>query len=135
MKAGFRGTGLIPFDPQAILSKLDIRIRTPTPSFIDLNYWVSQILHNPTEALLQSTLVKSRMVYHQSSSSTSIFETVLALTKSTKRLAYKNTLLNTKNRILRKANEVLSKHRRIKKIQLRNEGILTEQKTKDILSQ
>ncbi|APA05653.1 hypothetical protein sscle_01g004230 [Sclerotinia sclerotiorum 1980 UF-70] len=31
MKSGFRGTGLIPFNPEAVLSKLDIRIRTPTP--------------------------------------------------------------------------------------------------------
>jgi len=28
-KAGFRGAGLIPFDPQIVISKLDIRIRTP----------------------------------------------------------------------------------------------------------
>ncbi|APA10615.1 hypothetical protein sscle_06g053850 [Sclerotinia sclerotiorum 1980 UF-70] len=36
MKAGFRGAGLIPFDPQSILSKLDIRIRTSTPSSTSL---------------------------------------------------------------------------------------------------
>jgi hypothetical protein len=28
---GFRGSGLIPYDPQAVLSKLDIRLRTSTP--------------------------------------------------------------------------------------------------------
>ncbi|EDN97161.1 hypothetical protein SS1G_02089 [Sclerotinia sclerotiorum 1980 UF-70] len=58
IKAGFRGTGLIPFDPQAILSKLDIRIYTPTPPPFDLNLWISQTPHNPTEALSQSTLMK-----------------------------------------------------------------------------
>ena len=31
-QAGFRGAGLVPFDPQAVLSKLDVRLRTPTPS-------------------------------------------------------------------------------------------------------
>lgn len=30
--AGFRGAGLIPFNPQAVLSKLDVRLRTPTPT-------------------------------------------------------------------------------------------------------
>ncbi|KAJ8070928.1 hypothetical protein OCU04_001286 [Sclerotinia nivalis] len=125
IKAGFRGVDLIPFDPQAILSKLDIRIRTPTPPLVDLDSWISQTLHNPTEALSQSILVKSRMARHQSSSPTLIFETVLALAKDTERLAYENTLLNAKNRMLRKANVVLSKCRCAKKIQLRNGGVLT----------
>jgi hypothetical protein len=31
-KAGIRGAGLIPFDPQAVISKLDIKLRTPTPT-------------------------------------------------------------------------------------------------------
>jgi hypothetical protein len=29
--AGFRGAGLAPFDPDAVLSKLDVQLRTPTP--------------------------------------------------------------------------------------------------------
>lgn len=30
-QAGFRGADLIPFDPQAVISKLDVKLRTPTP--------------------------------------------------------------------------------------------------------
>ena len=30
-QARFCGAGLIPFDPQVVLSKLDVRLRTPTP--------------------------------------------------------------------------------------------------------
>ncbi|APA13448.1 hypothetical protein SS1G_07940 [Sclerotinia sclerotiorum 1980 UF-70] len=107
MKAGFREAGLIPFNPEAVLSKLDIRIHTPTPPPFDLDLWISQILHNPIEALSQSTLVKSRISRHQSSSFTPIFETVLALAKGTERLAYENTLLSAENHTLRKANEAL----------------------------
>ncbi|APA14283.1 hypothetical protein sscle_12g090530 [Sclerotinia sclerotiorum 1980 UF-70] len=134
MKAGFRGAGLIPFNPEAVLSKLDIRIHTPTPPF-DLDLWISQTPHNPTEALSQSTLVKSRISRHQSSSPTPIFKTVLALAKGTERLAHENTLLSAENRTLRKANEALSKHRRAKKTQLRQGGVLTGQEAMDILSQ
>ena len=32
IKTGFRGTGLVPYDPQAVLSKLDVKLRTPTPT-------------------------------------------------------------------------------------------------------
>jgi hypothetical protein len=28
--AGFRGAGLVPYNPDAVLSKLDVRLRTPT---------------------------------------------------------------------------------------------------------
>jgi hypothetical protein len=31
-QARFRGAGLIPFDPQAVISKLDAKLRTPTPT-------------------------------------------------------------------------------------------------------
>ena len=31
VRAGFRGAGLVPFDPDAVLSKLNIQLRTPTP--------------------------------------------------------------------------------------------------------
>ncbi|RAL64550.1 hypothetical protein DID88_002024 [Monilinia fructigena] len=136
MKSGFRGTGLIPFNPEAVLSKLDIRIRTPTPPSFDLDQWISQTPRNPTEALSQSTLVKSRITRHQSSSPTPIFETVLALAKGTERLAHENTLLSAENRTLRAANEALSKRRRAKKkTQLRQGGVLTGQEALDILSQ
>jgi hypothetical protein len=29
--AGFRGAGLVPHDPDVVLSKLDVQLRTPTP--------------------------------------------------------------------------------------------------------
>ena len=97
-KAGFRGAGLIPFDPEAVLSKLDIRIRTPSnrSTSTDPGIWQSQTPHNPTEALSQSTLVKSRIAQHLSSSPTPIFETVAALANGTELLAHANTfrLLN-----------------------------------------
>jgi hypothetical protein len=31
-QAGFRGAGLVSFDPLAVISKLDVKLRTPTPS-------------------------------------------------------------------------------------------------------
>jgi len=31
IQGGFTGTGLIPYDPERVISKLDIKLRTPTP--------------------------------------------------------------------------------------------------------
>lgn len=35
IKASFRGAGLVPLDPEAVLSKLEVRLRTPTPPTVD----------------------------------------------------------------------------------------------------
>jgi len=31
IQGGFAGAGFVPYDPERVISKLDIRIRTPTP--------------------------------------------------------------------------------------------------------
>ncbi|APA10757.1 hypothetical protein sscle_06g055270 [Sclerotinia sclerotiorum 1980 UF-70] len=136
-KAGFRGARLIPFNPEIVLSKLDIRIRTPSNRSIsaDPDIWQSQTPHNPTEALSRSTLVKSRIARHQGSSPTPIFETVAALAKGTELLAYTNTLLTAEIHNLRKANEALSKRRRVKKALIRKGGALSVGNGHDILEQ
>jgi hypothetical protein len=44
VQARFRGAGLVPFDPQVVISKLDVRLQTPTtcpPSTANTNLWVS----------------------------------------------------------------------------------------------
>ncbi|EDO04891.1 hypothetical protein SS1G_07374 [Sclerotinia sclerotiorum 1980 UF-70] len=60
-----------------------------------------------TEALSQSTLMKSRIAQYQGSSPTPIFKTVAALVKDTELLVHVNTLLAAEVHSLRKANEAL----------------------------
>ena len=58
---GFRGAGLIPLNLETILFKLDVKLRTPTPTGsleANVDSWVSQTPYNPTEAISQSKLVK-----------------------------------------------------------------------------
>jgi hypothetical protein len=137
-QAGFRGAGLIPFDPQVVISKLDIKLRTPTPTSppsADADPWVSQTPRNPTDALSQTTLVRDRITRHQGSSPTSLFSTVAALAKGTEILAHEMTLMSAELRTLRKANEALSKRRRAKKNRIRQGGVLTVEDAHDILAQ
>jgi hypothetical protein len=73
IQGGFRGAGLVPFNPEKVISKLDIHLKTPTPSNSrpgSAYTWVSKTLNNPTEASLQSTLIKNRIARHQDSSPT-----------------------------------------------------------------
>jgi len=55
IQGGFAGAGLIPYDLERVIFKLDIRIRTPIPlasSPTTVLPWVCQTLHNPREATL-----------------------------------------------------------------------------------
>jgi hypothetical protein len=33
IQGGFRGAGLAPFDPERVISTLDVKLRTPSPPF------------------------------------------------------------------------------------------------------
>ena len=138
IKAGFRGAGLIPFNPEAVISKLDVKVRTPTPTGAppaDTDPWVSQTPHNPTEAISQSELVQTRISGHQGSSPTPIFNAVTQMAKGMEAMAHSVTLLTAENHTLRKANEALSKRRRAKKSRIREGGALTIEDARDILAQ
>ena len=50
IQGGFAGTSLVPYDPERVLSKLDIKLRTPTPPTSQGGTpqpWVFQTPHNP----------------------------------------------------------------------------------------
>ena len=136
IKAGFRGAGLVPLDPQAVLSTLDVKLRTPTPTGLpNPDPWVSQTPHNSVEALSQTELVRTKITRHQGSSPTPIFEATTQLAKGTEVLAHRLTLAEARISTLEKANEALSKRRRAKKTQIRQGGALSIKEAKDILTQ
>lgn len=137
-QARFSRASLVPFLPEIVLGRLDIRLQTLTltlPSSEEANLWVSQTPCNPTNALSQTTLVKSCIASYQGSSPTPIFETVAVLAKGTEILAHENTLLATKVCTLRKANEALSKCQRAKKTCLYQRGALTIEDAHNIIAQ
>jgi hypothetical protein len=138
IRGGFAGAGLVPYDPERVLSKLDVRLRTPTPPTSrpgTAQPWVFQTPHNPREAESQSTLIKTRIANHQNSSPTSMLTAVDQLTKGTMAVMHQVTLLQAEVSSLRKANEALSKRRRAKKTRVRLGGSLAVQDAKDLLDQ
>jgi DDE superfamily endonuclease len=79
IKGGFRGAGLIPFDPERVISALDLKLRTPTPQNSrpsTAQPWTSQTPSNPMQAISQSSFIKERIVRHQDSSPTSILDAI-----------------------------------------------------------
>jgi hypothetical protein len=138
IKGGFRGAGLAPFDPDAVISKLDVNLSTPPPasplpSMADP--WVSQTPHNSTETTAQSEFIKQRVAGHQGSSPTPIYAAIDQLAKGTQVLAHSVTLLTDRVQSLERANKALSKRRKAKKTRVRLGGSLTIQDAQDILAQ
>ena len=138
IQGGFRGAGLVPFNPEKVISQLDIRLKTPTPSNSrpgSADAWVSKTPNNPTEASSQSTLIKNRIARHQNSSPTEILRAVDMFAKGTSKVMHQLALLRAENQSLRAANEALSKRRRAKKQRLRQGGSLSVQNAQDLQGQ
>lgn len=51
---GFRGTSLVSFNPQAVITKLDVKLQTLTPTgppSAEADIWVSQTPHTAAETV------------------------------------------------------------------------------------
>lgn len=115
VQGGFCGAGLVPYDPERVLSKLDGYLRTPSPagSLPDsTSYWVSKTPQNTIEATPQSTLIKNRIINHLDSLPTSTLNAVDHFTKgATANMIHEVAPLRAEVSSLCKANEGLSKRR------------------------
>ncbi|RYC79608.1 hypothetical protein BFJ63_vAg17509 [Fusarium oxysporum f. sp. narcissi] len=138
IKGGFRGAGLVPFDPEVVISKLDVQLRTPTPVEEEAQQaqsWTSRTPRTALEAGSQSEYLQRRIRRYHSSSPESILEALQSLTKAVKRNMHKTALLEAENRELRQANEILSRRHRAKRTRLRNRGSMTIQEGRDLIDQ
>jgi len=136
IQGGFAGAGLVPYDLERVISKLDIYIRTPIPPTLRLGTvlpWLSQTPHNPREATSQSELIKTRISNHQGSFPTLMLIAVDRLAKGTMVVMHEVAFLRAEVSVLRKVNEGLSKRRRAKKTRIRLGGLLTVQDVRDLL--
>ncbi|KAJ3551518.1 hypothetical protein NPX13_g11344 [Xylaria arbuscula] len=135
---GFRGSGLVPLDPEHVISKLEVVFRTPSPPRspgLASTFWVSKTPSTALEATSQSEFIKKRISSHQSSSPTSIYQAVDQLTKGTQGIMHEVALLKARVEELEEANATLSKRRKAKKRRICNGGSLTAQDGKDLTDQ
>ncbi|KAM5527292.1 transposase [Fusarium oxysporum f. sp. phaseoli] len=118
IKAAFRGAGLVPLDPEHVVSKLDVQLRTPTPVEEETGpstLWVSKTPKTVLEAGSQSEYLAKRIRRHHSSSPESVLEALKSLSKGTKAVMHEVSLLRVKVQDLERANEILSRRRRAKR--------------------
>jgi len=124
IKGSFRGAGLVPFNPEAVLSKLEVRLRTPTPPTTEDTLWESRTPSNAIEFGSQSALVRSRIQRHLDSSPTSMIESLDRLTKGAELMIHSGVLMREEISSLRAANEAASRRRSYKRKRIQKNRIL-----------
>jgi hypothetical protein len=106
IQAGFRGSGLHPFDPEAALFHLDpVPMSLSQPS--SQESWCAKTPSNTKEVDKQTTLIKQRLERHQSSSPTPILEALDQLSKGAQVMAAFAALQQAQITTLQKANEAM----------------------------
>lgn len=138
IRGAFKGAGLIPLDPETVVSKLDIQLRTPTPAEEGAEPstpWASRTPKTVLEAGSQSEYIERRIRRHHSSSPESILEALQSLAKGTKAVMHKVALLTAEVKDLREANEILSRRRRAKRTRLQRRGVMTVEEGRQAIDQ
>jgi hypothetical protein len=128
IQGGFRGAGLHPLDAHHVISKLDVKIHTPTPPEGSPELpdpWVSKTPKSTKEIECQSEYIERRIRRHNSSSPDTIITALASLAKGLYEERHKNVLLMDRVHELQAANEILSRRRRAKKKRLNNGGAMT----------
>jgi hypothetical protein len=128
IKGAFRGAGLIPHNPDVVIPRLDVRLRTPDQPPEQPTAWESQTPSNAREFEAQSTLIRSRIRSHINSSPTSIIESLRKLEKGALATAHKHALMVGEIAQLRETIEAQTKSKRRKWKYIQTQGTLTIEK-------
>jgi len=128
IRSGFKAAGLIPHNPDEVISKLDVRLRTPTPISSrpgTASTYNPRTPSNPQQTVRHSTFLKRRISTHQGSSPTPILNAVDQMAKGMQVMANQMTLMREELHTLREANQALAKRRRAKRTRVQLGGALT----------
>ena len=135
IQGGFRGAGLLPLDPEAVISKLDVKLRMLTPSSDFETPWLAKTPGNQAGFTSQTTFIKDKITRHQDSSPTPITNAVDQVLKGTLRIAAQLELLKAENAQLRKANEAVKKRKQRQKKRIQKRGTLTKDEGSELIDQ
>jgi len=133
IKAGFRAAGLVPYDPERVISCLDLRLKTPTPPPQENTNFVSKTPQNPDELKSLTEHIQSRIVRHQNSSPTPINKALGQLAKGAQIIAHSAALLQAEVKALQEANQAKKCRARKRKKRIQYSGSLTIEEGENIV--
>jgi hypothetical protein len=134
IKAGFRATGLVPIDPGVVLSKLEIKPRTPSPP-LPTTLWLPKTPSNAQEIEAQSTLIINRIRTHASSSPTPLVGLMEQFYRGVEVVMHTATLIAQHNEQLQAANAAASERKGRKRKRIQKGGTLSQEEAQDLIAE
>jgi hypothetical protein len=128
--SGFAATGLVPYDPERVLLKLNTQLRTPTPPLlpaVELAPWIPETPHNIQELELQAKTIGEFVQRRTAGSSSPTDRAIQQLVKGCQIAMHSAVLLADENKKLRAANERQKKKRAVRRSYIATGGVLTVQ--------
>ena len=138
IKTAFRRAGLAPFNPESVVSKLGVQLRTPTPVEEEAGPstpWISNTTNAILRANSQSERPGRRIRRHHSSSPESILKVVKSFSKINEVVMREIALLRAENQDLRQENAILSRHQRTKRTRVQKRGVMTGEEGRQAIDQ
>ena len=108
VRNSFTATGLVPYDPEQVLLKLNIQLRTPTPPLPPTNIpdnLVPKTPYNIAKLEYQTKIIKDYLQHRMTSPLSPTDQALNQLVKGYQLAMYNAVLLAEENRQLRAANE------------------------------
>jgi hypothetical protein len=133
IRSGFGATGLVPYDPERVLSKLNTQLRTPTPPppTTEQAPWVPETPHNIQELEFQAKAIGDFVRRRTAGSSSPTDHAIQQLVKGCQMAMHSAVLLADENKKLRAANERQKKKRAARRSYIATGGVLTVQEGLD----
>jgi hypothetical protein len=133
--SSFAATGVVLYNPERVLAKLNTQLQTPTPppvTALNQGPWIPETPYNTTQLELQSKAIKD-YIKHRTRSPPSPTDLVLnQLVKGCQIAMNSTVLLAEENRQLRAENERQKKKRAKRRSYIATGGVLTVQEGLDL---
>jgi hypothetical protein len=125
IQSGFAAAGLVPSDPDQVLSKLQIRPYTPPKAPIQQTQWQPETPHNVAQLEQQVKVIKDYLQRRSKSPPSPTDAAINQLVKGCQIAMHGAVLLADENEKLRAANERQKRKRAVKKKQISKKTTLT----------
>lgn len=130
----FAGAGLVPYNPDHVLSKLNIHLQTPTPPGSQGTTWSPKTPHTVIELQKQASSIKALLKRRSQSPPSPSNQMLDQILKGFQHAMHNTALIAKENSDLRAANEKQKKKRTQSKKQLHHEGGLSIQEARELIS-
>ncbi|KKA21666.1 hypothetical protein T310_4295 [Rasamsonia emersonii CBS 393.64] len=134
---GFIATGIHPFNPDRVIQKLHIQLKTPTPpgsrSSNSQSSWGLQTPHNPCQLQRQATAVKKLIEQGHTSPLSWFNEAFNQITKACESTMIQAAIMKKEYQDLLAAHEKEKQKRQRSKKKIRHEGGITREEAQDLI--